>query len=427
MRAYTCRVLVCVTASHGVMPLDILEQLADTGDAVARTLVDGYEAVDGAVVVATCNRFEAYLDLEEPLSPAADLALEMVLDELAQRTGLAPEQLGSGFRVHSGLNVVEHLFSVATGLESVAVGETEIAGQVRQALEGARRGGTTSRDLERAFQQASQTSRGVRAATGLDKAGRSLVQLALDLAASRIGDWPGTRVVLVGTGRFAKVVVAGLRRRGVHDIAVHSPSGRAAAFAIPRGLQPLTAEQAPEALAEADVIVTASGAGVVVHPSQLGRREQLVIDLGLPRNVDPAVGALADVTLLDLETVRLHAPLDEFATTDDARELVRAATRDYADEQREQQAAPAIAALHRHVAAVLDAEVARSAARGDGPEVAAAMRHLVGVLLHEPTMRAREFARDGDAARFTEAVEAMFPVVVEPLHGAERDADRSAG
>ena len=117
--------------------------------------------------------------------------------------------------------------------------------------------------------------------------------------------------------------------------------------------------------------------------------------------------------MLDLETVRLHAGLDEFAVSDDARALVSHATDTFAAESRELDAVPAISALHRHMADILDAEVARSAARGEGPEVAAALRHLAGVLLHEPTVRAREHARAGQAERVDAALETLFDVTVD--------------
>lgn len=403
-------------------PLPLLERLQSAYDGTARHLVEEFECVAGAVVIATCNRFEAYLDLEEPITASGDLALEMIVDALVDRTGVAREELAPHLQVHSGLRGVEHLFSVAAGLESVVVGETEIAGQVRDALERARAEGTTSSDLERAFQQAAQTSRGVRAATGLESVGRSLAEVALELAGSRLVSWADARVVLVGTGRYARVAVAALRRRGVVDIAVHSPSGRAAAFGTPRGLRVLDPADAPAAFGAADVIVTCSTADIVLDRATLaaaragrtaGTGELLVVDLGLPRNVDPRVAELADVTLIDLETVRLHAGLDEFAAAGDARELVSHATAAFAEQTRELDAAPAIAALHRHVAALLDAEVERAAARGEGPEVAAALRHFAGVLLHEPTLRARALARAGETGRLDDALDALFELDVE--------------
>ena len=413
--------LACVTAHHRVTPLPILEKLASDHDGIAEQLVAEFDCVNGAIVVATCNRFEAYLDLEEPLSPASEIGFEIVLEQLSERSGVPLAELEPSLQVHTGMRAVEHLFAVASGLESVVVGETEIAGQVRTALEQARRAGTTSRDLERAFQQASQTSRGVRAATGLETVGRSLAELALELASSRIDSWETARVVLIGTGQYARVAVAALRRRGARDIAVHSRSGRAAAFGIPRGLTPLEHEEAPAALAAADVIVTCSTRDIVVEAADHAstrdrfaqRHPQLIVDLGLPRNVDPAISTLPEITLLDLETVRLHAGLDEFAVSDDARALVSHATDTFAAESRELDAVPAISALHRHMADILDAEVARSAARGEGPEVAAALRHLAGVLLHEPTVRAREHARAGQAERVDAALETLFDVTVD--------------
>ena len=417
--------LVCVSANHQVTPLETLETLSEGNEDFAQTLVQARREIAGAVVVATCNRFEAYLDL----APGSDseAARALVLDEFARRSGFPADSLDAAIELHAGSAAVSHLFAVASGLESVAIGETEITGQVRDALDAARENGTTTSDLERAFQQASQTSREVRAATGLEHIGRSLAALALDLAETRLSSWDEARVVLVGTGRFARVAVADMRRRGAVNIAVHSPSGRAAAFAVPRGLAVIDPAEASARIAAADLVVACSGAGQVIGAAELraaragASGELLLVDLGLPRNVDPEVAGLEDVTVLDLETVRLHAPLDEFAASTDARSLVSEATRDFEDETRELDAVPAISALHRHVARMLDAEISRSKWRGEDSEVAQALRHFAGVLLHEPTVRARALAREGRAAEFRDALETVFEVEVDAA------APRAAG
>ena len=152
--------------------------------------------------------------------------------------GLEADELRTTFGFVHGNAVAGHLFAVASGLESVVVGEGEIAGQVRRSLERARAEGTTTPELERLFQRASQTSRRVKNETGIGGEGRSLVRLALDLAESRITDWAATRVLLVGTGRFAGASLAALRDRGVADVRVYSPSGRGTRFAANHGIDP---------------------------------------------------------------------------------------------------------------------------------------------------------------------------------------------
>jgi glutamyl-tRNA reductase len=419
-------VLLCFSSSHRTADFDLLERLERRAPAISAALSEHSDIVSGSVVLATCNRFEAYLDIEG--GPAGREA-EAVLDAVSAASGIDREVLGSSSAVYTEHAVAEHLFAVSSGLESVVVGEGEIAGQVRRALEAARRAGSVTSELERVFQVASRTSRGVKNRTGIMTAGRSLVRLALDLAESRVSDWAGTRVLLVGTGKYAGASLAALRDRGAADVRVYSPSGRAAKFALSHDILPVEADGLVEALAESDLVVTCSAvtdyvltepllAEAVARPGAAERR--LVIDLGLPRNVDPAVAELLGVELLDLETISIHAPLTELrAAADDARSIVDAAAAEYRAQTAEQAVTPALVALRKHVFDVLDAEIERARRRGDASEqTEAALRHLAGVLLHTPSVRARELAREGEAQTFIDGVGALFGVDVEAEEGA---------
>jgi len=315
-------------------------------------------------------------------------------------------------------------------LESVIVGEDEISGQVRRALEQARAAGTTSSALERLFQKAANTSREVKSHTAIGGAGRSLVRLGLELASSRIADWSASRVLIVGTGQYAATTVAALRDRGAVDITVYSPSGRAARFALRLGLTPSTDLVA--ALAAADVVITCTTTEVpVVAAAQLspssGGQRRIVIDLGLPRNVHPDVATVLGTELLDLETISLHAPLEELTATTDARALVSTAASEFAATTAEQQLTPSVVALRTHVFGLLEAEIERARARGDDDgRIEAALRHLAGVLLHAPSVRARELARAGEGDSFSAAVTALFGVDVTPMSAAHDIQDLRA-
>ncbi len=409
--------LICLTANHRNASFDLLEKLSVGTGEVAKSLVVESDFVQGAVVLATCNRFEAYLDIDEPLTAGLSLAVEQAAESFGAASGTDVGELRDSLTVLCGDSVADHLFAVSSGLESVVVGEDEIAGQVKRALSTARREGTTSSDLERLFQRASHTSRDVKTKTGLGEAGRSLARLALDLAESRVTDWARTRVLLVGTGQYARVTLANLRDRGVTDIRVFSPSGRAVVFAAKQGLEPVAAGGLRAAVASADVVITCSTADTVVLdaadvtaanalPGAFERR--LVIDLGLPRNVDPAVASVPGTELLDLETISLHAPLDELNAESDARALVDEAAAEYRAGKAEAEVTPAVVALRSHLFDLLDAELERSASRGDAEETQRALRHLVGVILHSPSVRARELAREGRADEVFAAVETLF-------------------
>jgi len=459
-------VLLCVTASHKTAGFELLERLSVHTTDVAPLIAAHDECVRGAVVVATCNRFEAYLEMDEPVTAAGAVGVEATLAAVEAATGVRAAEVDGSYEVLTGPTVAEHLFAVASGLESVVVGEGEIAGQVRRALKDARAHGTASTELERLFQRASEAQRGVKSATALGRAGRSLVRLALELADSRVADWSALRVLLVGTGAYAGATLAALRVQGAHDISVYSPSGRAERFATKHGLAWVDAEDYPIAAADADLIITcttvehhvldadvlrtgerrrgdlghdALGHGGLGHdglghasavarpasacPVAPARPRRLVIDLGLPRNVDPDVATLPDVDVLDLETIRLHAPLEELQATAEARRIVGEAAQRFTVVGEAQAAAPAVVALREHVFGLLEDEIGRLHTRGDDGSGEQALRHLVGRLLHTPTVRAQELATQGRLDEYVRALETLFAIEVLPAATA---APRSA-
>lgn len=451
--------LICLTASHKNAGFDMLERLSASAEHAAPRLLAGHPAVQGAVVVATCNRFEAYLDLDTPEGDSPVDAVHDAVRAVGDVAGLEADELRSTFGFVHGNAVAGHLFAVASGLESVVVGEGEIAGQVRRSLERARHEGTTTPELERLFQRASQTSRRVKNRTGIGSEGRSLVRLALDLAESRITDWAAVRVLLVGTGRYAGASLAALRDRGVTDVAVYSPTGRAPRFAASHDIEAVSSGDYAMAAAGADLIVTctmvehhvvdrellehgsaelaeaADRTPTALRPSRestdaasADAPRRLIIDLGLPRNVAPDVVEVPGVELLDLETIKIHAPLEEFGATDAARELVDRAARNFSRVGEELDLAPAVVALRSHVFDVLDAEIARARSRGDDDgRTEAALRHMAGVLLHTPMVRSREYARAGEQQAWLEGLEAIFGIRADAEAAASADADRDAG
>ncbi|WP_297787620.1 glutamyl-tRNA reductase [Microbacterium sp.] len=419
--------LLCVSASHKTASFDLLERLSAPPAPIAPMIAAHDDCVQGAVVVATCNRFEAYVDMDEPVTAAGTVGVEAALMAIESATGVTAADLEGSYRVISGPAVAEHLFAVAAGLESVVVGEGEIAGQVRRALTEARAEGTTSAELERLFQRASEAQREIKNTTALGRAGRSLVRLGLDLAASRVADWGMLRVLLVGTGAYAAATLAALRDRGATDITVYSPSGRAERFAHKHAID--WVEQAAYATAarRADLIITCTTAehhvldaailgGESTGPSRcpvgtpVPRR--LVIDLGLPRNVDPDVAGVTGTEVLDLETIRLHAPLEELQATDAARALVQDAAHRFLVAGERRAVAPAVVALRRHAFDLLEEEIERARAKGDDGRTEHALRHFVGRLLHTPTTRAHEMAEHGRADDYVQALEALLGIQV---------------
>ncbi|HTL41555.1 MAG TPA: glutamyl-tRNA reductase [Pseudolysinimonas sp.] len=412
--------LLCVTANHRTADFELLDRVSRGASSVAGDLVTGSDVVAGAVVLATCNRFEAYLEIDEPLTAAVEVATEVVFATLAASLGDDAGRLRDAAAVHAGPAVARHLFAVTSGLESLVLGEDEIAGQVQRALAAAREAGTSSGGLERLFQRATRTSREVRAAADLGGAGRTVARLALDLASTRVADWSATTVLVVGTGSYAATTITALRARGVTDLRVFSATGRAERFAARFGVR--AEHDLGAAIADAGVVITCTARYEVTAADIPDERRRLIIDLGLPRNVRPEVGALPGVELIDLEVLALHAPLPELEPG--ARELVGSAADAFAAEEL---AAPAIVALRSHVFAALEAELARSRARGEDERTEQALRHFAGVLLHEPSVRARDLAAQGRSEEFAAALRVLYGVEAEVTPPPRRRGRPSAG
>jgi glutamyl-tRNA reductase len=405
-------VLVCFTANHHVSSFDILESLAARDSSETEAFLRTIPGVNGAVVLSTCNRFEAYLDVEDSVQGAELRA--SVLDTLSSSTGISASALENSVGTLEDTDVPPHLFGVSAGLKSVVIGEDEIAGQVRRALERARSAGGASSTLERLFQAASRTSKTVKSTTAVGRADRSLVRLGLELAGSRIASWAETRVLLIGTGQYAATTVAALRDRGAEDISVYSPSGRAVPFAARLSLT--ATDDLASSVADVDLVITCTSRELpVLTSAELSPgHHRLIIDLGLPRNVSPDVAALPGIELLDLETIRLHAPLEELSATEDAHAVVDDAVASFSSKEAERRAATAVVALRKHVLATLETEIERSRSRGTwSAQSEADLRHFAGVLMHGPSIRARDLARAGRGDEFTRALDSMFGIAIE--------------
>ncbi|TPX05369.1 glutamyl-tRNA reductase [Schumannella luteola] len=404
--------LFCLTANHGNAEFDLLDRISRIPVAEASARIASLEFVRGVVVLSTCNRFEAYLDLDDPLAAPDAIAAEAVVAALAEDSPADAELLRASADTHLGESAVRHLFAVTAGLESMVVGEEEISGQVQRAAQDARVAGTVSGQLDRLFQQAARTSRTVRGAADQSRADRGVARLALDLASARVPDWSRVRVLLVGTGRYAATTITALRARGAGDLRVYSATGRAAMFAAKYGVR---AEAAlTDALADADVVITCTNRYTVTADDVPSGARLLVVDLGLPRNVEAAVGLLPGVELIDLELLALHAPVPELSGP--AHALVGDAAAGFAADAA---AAPAIVALRAHVDRLLEAEIARARARGDDGRVEAALRHFAGVLVHGPSERARALAAEGRLEEFTAGQRAVLGIELD----ATADAD----
>lgn len=414
-------VVFSLTATHADIDLETVAQLSTGASTVAASAIAS-PALEGAVVLATCNRYEIYG--EAPSADEVDAARSALVSEISARSGLAEETVSGAFAVAHGRDVTRHLFAVSSGLDSAVVGEREIAGQVRRALISAQEHGTASPSLVRLFQTASKTAKEVGAQTALGSRGLSIVSVALDLAEdlAEEREWAGKRAVLFGTGAYAGATIALLKERGVTDVGVYSASGRAQEFAAARGAHPITARQLPGAIAEADVLIGCSGSDNAMEAVELAAiredspQQLIVIDMALTHDFDPAVGTLDHVELITLESVRLAAPEEQAESLAQASAIVSAAAADFEAERQARQADAAIVALRRHTMSVLDSEIEKVRARhgctAAAEEVEFAMRRMVKQLLHTPTVRAKQLAAEGREAEYLAALEALYGISV---------------
>lgn len=454
-------VLLSLTASHRELDLDALERLSTGSSSVGRVVVGTCGPVLGAVVISTCNRFELYLDVDVPLDgDGVRHATGHVAQLVARASGVDDRTAAGSFTVRTGSDVTEHLFAVASGLDSMVVGEREIAGQVKRALAEAREQDTTSKTLELLFQTASRTSKRVGHETALGAAGRSVVAVGLDLADTDLPPWGSLRAVLIGTGSYAGATIAALRARGCHDIRVYSQSGRAAAFAASHDVVP-TADLV-EVLADADLVVSCSGArgraaavsvpddaaagGLARPEASLGHvldaaavvrargraaavagdepedRPLVILDLALHRDVDPRVADVEGVLLYDLATLKANAPALAHEVVVQAETIVEDAVRTFEETRLGREADAAVMALLDEAEERVRAEVAATVTRlageladrgEDGPEepdvdaIARDVRKRVHAQLHDRIVEVRAEAlaraREAEAAIVADA------------------------
>lgn len=412
--------MICLAASHVNRDLATVEQLSVGSDRLGHDLTA--QAIDGAVVLPTCNRFEVYVD-----APDAASARAQVVAAMSRVTALDELTVDAALQSYEGDDAVHHLMAVTSGLESMVVGEREISGQVRRAHTQAREHGHLSAPLDRLFQSALRTARVVGSSTGLGTSGRSVMSVAFDLADATVA-WPAATALVVGTGALAQSGVAVLNAKGARIAGVYSPSGRASEFAAHHGLRAVDANQLADVLAQVDVVLACSGGeSIVLTPTLVAQamtdreRPLTLIDLALHRDVADGVEGLRGVSVVRLDDVKIHAPEESAAAIESARAIVAHAVARFMGDSDSRAVDPAIVSLREHVFGLLEREIARvrPAAGADAQQVQRAseteqaLRHFAKALLHVPTVRARQLAEAGQAERYVSALNTLYGLDVD--------------
>jgi len=409
--------VLVVGVSHKSAPVALLERLALDTEGVTKLVDDlmGSEHVGEATVIATCNRLEVYADVDRFHG-----SVEEVSRLLVERAGESTEALVPHLYVHYDDGAVSHLFNVASGLDSMVVGEGQILGQTREALRLGQELGSVGPALNVLFQQALRVGKRSHAETDIDRAAPSLVTAALE----RIpGSVAGRRVVVVGAGAMASLAISTVYRLGASDISVvNRSSDNAERLARDYDARSLPLVDLTSALTEADVVVSCTGAtGVLITRDALeSAREGVetplaIIDLALPHDVEPEVVTLPGVSLVGLASLA-----EDLRDSDGAREVggVRAIVAQeisaFLSARHQASVTPTVVALRSMATAVVDAEMERLAARlpdldeATRAEVLHTVRRVADKLLHEPTVRVKELANETGAVSYAAALAELF-------------------
>jgi glutamyl-tRNA reductase len=387
-------------------PIDLLERLAFTEGDLAKAYrhARDLDGIDEAVVLSTCNRVEVYGSV--PSYHAGFLALKRLLTETR---GVAEEQLADGLYAHWERDAVEHLFSVAGGLDSMVLGETQIQSQVREALRFADGEELAGAHLKGLFHAATRAGRRIRQETSLGVAPDAFVARGASLAEEVLGSLADRSVVVIGAGTMASLAVKHLRQRRVGPVRILNrslPHARALAERTDADHGDLDA--LPTMLREADLVVSATGATGVVVPADMVRAARpaatsplVLLDLAVPRDVEPDAGSLPGVTLIDVDALRDRGSAVEEDAIAQAGEIVSEEVRRFVVRRRGDELAPLIRALRRRGDAVLQGELERQSGRlhdltpDERAAVEALARGIVAKLLHDPIVALKERSEPG--------------------------------
>jgi glutamyl-tRNA reductase len=405
--------ILVVSVSHKSTSVSHLAQLALDAPAsakLAEQLVDS-EHIDEAIVLSTCNRTEVYASVSRFHG-----ALDDATGALADVARLRPGELRSLCAVFFDEGAVAHTFSVASGLDSLVVGESQILGQVKSALTLGQAHETVGTVLNSLFQQAIRVGKRVHTETGIGTAGRSLVSTAYQLLTNEIGELEGRRVLVVGAGAMAGLAARTAAADGASVTCANRTLARAERLAEAVGGRAVPLSELGQALAATDVLVTCTGARTLtIGVDDLsGTPVRGVVDLALPADVAPEV-VDTGIRLVNLDRLVTDQPDAAGAEEiDDARALVREEVAHFLGLRRSAQVAPTVVALRSMASDVVTGELRRLEARlpnlsdHERQQIQHSMRRIVDKLLHAPTVRVQELSSEPDAVDYAAALRELF-------------------
>ncbi|TDD30839.1 glutamyl-tRNA reductase [Kribbella turkmenica] len=421
-----------VGISHRSADINVLERVALDADAATKLAlaVKHTPAVSESAVLATCNRTEVYATVDR-----FHAGMDEVTAILSDVTGVPLLDLAEHLYVHFEEGAVAHLFQVSVGLDSMVVGESQILGQVKESLRVGQDLETIGTGLNAVFQHALRVGKRARAETGIDSAGRSVVSAGLDA----VGGFEGRRALIIGAGSMASLAAQTLLNGGAQSVTIANRNyDRAVALAERVGGTAIQLAAVPDALAEADLVVSCTGARGVVLTEEMIRnasdgRPLGVLDVALPRDVAPEAARIPGVTLVTLADLAGTAGGSE-DDIDEVRRIVSEETASFEAIRRAASVAPTVVALRTMATELVEAELARLDRKLPGlddiqrHEVARTIRRVVDKVLHTPTVRVKELAADPGGPTYADALRELFaldPATVDAVTTAKTPEETS--
>ena len=415
--------VIVVGLNHRTVPVELLERMSVSEQQLAKVLHDlaAREHLLEVVALSTCNRTEIYARCTHFHAAVGD-----VLEFLASFSGADPDEFSEHLYTYYDDAAESHLFAVAAGLDSMIVGESEILGQVRDAWQAAVREQTAPQVLSRMFKHAIESGKRVRTETGISRHPVSIPSAAVTVAAEHLGTLEGARVLVLGAGHMGRGLAATLRSRGVGEVLVaNRTAARAEQLADQIGGTGIALADVADGLVDADVLLTSTASSEVLLERATVEmvmacrdgRPLLIVDVALPRDVDPGVRDVADVTLLDLDDLKEFAQRSAERRRREigkVREIVAAEIERYRADRAAREVAPLVASLRDLGENVRQSELDRFRAKLGrlDPDtrqlVDAITQGLVNKLLHEPTVRVKGAAGTPRGDYYADALATLF-------------------
>ncbi len=416
------RDFVVVGLSHRTAPVEVRERLAVAAERLEDELreISARGSFDEALLISTCNRVELYATSANPAE-----AVRSARHTLGSR--LPDDASEDVLYTERGVAVVRHAFRVASSLDSMVVGEPQILGQVKEAYDAARSAGTAGPLLGRCFSQAFSTAKRIRNETGIAQGTVSVSSIACELAKKIFGNLDGRRTLLLGAGDMGEAAARSLRQTGTQLHVINRSEERAEKLASSCGGRPVPYERLTTELAEADVVIASTASSKFILTPELMKgvvrsrrhRPLFIIDIAVPRDVDPRVGTMDNVFVYDVDDLQQVAEENLAVRAREANQAERIIEEEVASFlkwRRSLELAPTIVALRKQFGEVADEELRRALSRlqnlnpSDRAVLEAMARSLVNKLLHQPMIQLKAGAAEADGAQLIDTVRRLFAI-----------------